>query len=288
MSSFSFLGKTFNLSLDSSVESNISALNEGANKSLKLSTDACNVMGTIGAVTPDQKTAVTAVETETQAVEMMSAMSNSAGQLTEAVSTTKESVNTAQSKIETVTDLAARLRSAGKNQTATDLETALSRYLDAVEGKVTKVNSTAGESATETITEVNTNITQAEEKMTVCTQELGGLVTATGGLNCKKIQQALLDTKYDANGNVGEMSKTVKSNVPKYTRTIDGKGRLVNYNIDRKKPYRDVMTKITVRESSSPNPADDEMVFKEVLVRVYATQEQLNEKFGPATEGVWT
>ena len=95
---FNFGGRAFNFDLDTVVSDNLSKINTGASNVLSLGTDACNVMGTVGSMTPDQKTAVTAAETEEKTTEMLTAMANASGQLTEAIAEVKQSQDTATSK----------------------------------------------------------------------------------------------------------------------------------------------------------------------------------------------
>ena len=299
-----FGGRVFNFDLDSVASGAVAKLNAGATSTLKLSTDACNVMGTIGAIVPDQKTAVAAAEAEEKTTKMLTAISDSAGQLTEAVSEVTKVAATAQTKAATVSDLSSRLRSAGKTEVADKLELALTNYLDAVEGKVTKVNSCAGiggkvpvtdASGNPTVDEngdpvlqdigslIETSIATASTKMDEATAKLGTLVSASGGISCKGIQQAMLDTKFNPSGDAGEVGKTVKSKVPRHTRRIQDNGTLVNFNIDRKKPFRDVEETIQARNLGA---AENEPQFTEktTLIRVYGTDAQLNKRYGAKVE----
>ena len=76
------------------------------------------------------------------------------------------------------------------------------------------------------------------------------------------------------------MSKNTKSKVPRHTRRIQSSNlALVNFNIDRKKPFRDVLENIQV-----PTGNDNETEVKEVLVRVYADQALLDKKYGKKVE----
>ena len=125
-------------------------------------------------------------------------------------------------------------------------------------------------------------IAEASSKMDEATAKLGSLVSATGGLSCKGIQEALLNSEFDANGDAGELGKKVKSTVPRHTRRIQDSdnpafpnGQLVNFNIDRKKPFRDVEETIQVRNYDA-GENDDPFIEKKVLVRVYGTDAQLN------------
>ena len=300
----SFGGRAFNFDLDAVAKGAVDKLNTGATSTLKLSTDACSVMGTIGAIVPDQKTAVAAAEAEEKTTEMLTAISDSAGQLTDAISELTKVAATAETKATTVTDLATRLRSAGKPGVADELEQALTNYLDAVEGKAVKVNLVAGiggkvpvtdASGNPTVDEngdpvlqdigslIETSIATASTKMEEATAKLGSLVSATGGLSCKGIQEAMLNTKFDASGETGEMSKKVKSTVPRHTRRIQSDGQLVNFNIDRKKPFRDIEEEIQVRNYDAAEN-EDPFTLKKVLVRVYGDDAQLNKRYGAKVE----
>jgi hypothetical protein len=106
---FNFGGRAFNFDLDTVVSTNLAKINTGASNVLSLGTDACNVMGTVGAMTPDQETAVSAAETEEKTTEMLTAMANASGQLTEAVSEVEQVRSTVDAKITTVNDLMARM-----------------------------------------------------------------------------------------------------------------------------------------------------------------------------------
>ena len=308
---FNFGGRAFNFDLDSVAKGAVDKLNNGATSTLKLSTDACSVMGTIGAIVPDQKTAVAAAEAEEKTTEMLTAISNYDGQLTEAISELTKVANTAETKAQTVTDLASRLRAAGKPGVADELEQALTNYLDAVEGKATQVNLVAGIGGQVPVTDssgnptfdefgdpvvqdigslIETAISEASTKMDEATAKLGSLVSATGGLSCKGIQEALLNSEFDANGDAGEIGKKVKSTVPRHTRRIQDSdnpafpnGQLVNFNIDRKKPFRDVEETIQVRNYDA-GENDDPFIEKKVLVRVYGTDAQLNKRYGAKVE----
>lgn len=283
----SFGGRTFNFDLDSVAKGAVDKLNLGATNTLKLSTDACNVMGTIGAIVPDQKTAVAAAEAEEKTTKMLTAISDSAGQLTEAVSEVAKVAATAETKAATVSDLASRLRSAGKPGVADELEQALTNYLDAVEGKVVGVNNVAGEGGRQDGVDigslVETAISEASTKMDEATAKLGTLVTASGGISCKGIQEAMLNTNFNPSGDAGEVGKTVKSKVPRHTRRIQSDGQLVNFNIDRKKPFRDVEETIQARNLDA-GENEDQFTTKTTLIRVYGDQAQLDKRYGAKVE----
>lgn len=289
-----FGGRTFNFALDTAVATNLAKINASTEKTLKLGTDACNVMGTVGSLTPDQATAVTAAETEEKTTEMLTALANTSGQLTDAVSEVTQVQSTATSKIDMVNDLIARLgavtdpeKTSKASALSTKLEKAMTKYLDAVEGKVSNVNSCAGTTAQVGGKDIGTlieeGITEAETKMAECTVKLGEFVTASGGINCKKIQEAMLNTDFNATGTTGSLSKNIKSKVPRHTRRIQSDGQLVNFNIDRKKPYRDVTETINVRNLDA-GENEDPFTRKEVLVRVYGTAEQLDKRYGKKVE----
>ena len=152
-------------------------------------------MGTVGSMTPDQETAVSAAETEEKTTEMLTAMANASGQLTEAVAEVKQSQDTATSKIATVNDLMNRLNTAGNSVLSAKLQDAMIKYMDAVENKATKVNNCVEQPQQVDGKDIGTlleeNITEAQTKLNTCTEKLGSFVTATGGLNCKKIPRSI-------------------------------------------------------------------------------------------------
>lgn len=305
-----FGARSFNIDLDTSVADNLSKLTAGANKTLKLGGDSCNIMGTIGAITPDIKTAITAAETEEKTAKMLTETQNAAGQLTEAVASIKTVTQTATTKIDQVNDLMTKLTNAGKLEQKAKLEQAFIDYMEAVENKTSKVNLSAGDGILipvpvmdadghptydafgDPITELKSPgdaiadaLTKCEEKIDEAVEKLGEMVSVTGGLSCKGIQEAMLNSKFEASGTVGDATKEVKSKVPRHTRRIQDNGTLVNFNIDRKKPFRDVTETLQVRNLDA---AENEDPFEEktVLVRVYGTEEQLNKRYGPVVEEV--
>ena len=201
---------------------------------------------------------------------------------------------------------------AGKIEMKSKLEQAFIDYMDAVDGKATKVNASAGSGIMipvpvmdddghptydefgDPITEMKTPgdaiadaMTKAEEKLNVCVEKLGDMVSVTGGLSCKGIQEAMLNSKFEASGTVGEATKEVKSKVPRHTRRIQDNGTLVNFNIDRKKPFRDVVETLQVRNLSA-NEEAGESPFEEktTLIRVYGTEAQLNKRYGAKVEEI--
>ena len=304
----SFGGKSFNIDLDGDVATNVTKLTASANKTLKLGGDSCNIMGTIGAITPDIKTAIVAAETEVKTAEMLTKTQDAAGQLTEAISTIKESAGTAASKIEVVNGLKTKLAAAGKTEMEAKLNQAFIDYMSAVEGKATKVNASAGtgiqipvpvmdadghptyDDFGDPITELKSPgdaiadaMTKAEEKLGVAMEKLGDMVSVSGGLSCKGIQEAMLNSKFEASGTVGEATKEVKSKVPRHTRRIQDNGTLVNFNIDRKKPFRDVTETVQVRNLSAGDN-EDPFTEKTTLIRVYGTDAQLNKRYGAKVE----
>lgn len=302
----SFGGRTFNIDIPAGVKDTVGKLNQSANDTLKIGTDSCNIMGTIGAITPDITTAITAAETEEKTTEMLEKLSSAAGQLKECTAEVETVTNTADSKMATVNDLIPRLQAAGKTELATKLENAFVTYMEAVEGKVSLLDVVAGPGAqvpvvdddgNPTYDEFGTPITQnigdaiaegvskMEEKLGECEAKLGEFVTAGGGLNCKKIQEAMLNTTHDPNGNAGELSKNVKSKVPRHTRRMQDNGTLVNFNIDRKKPYRDVVREIQVRNYDAAEN-EDPFTLKEVLVRIYGDQAVLDKHLGKKVEDI--
>ena len=302
----SFGGRTFNIDIPAGVKDTVGKLNDSANKTLKIGTDSCNIMGTIGAITPDITTAITAAETEEKTTEMLEKLSSAAGQLKECTAEVETVTNTATSKMSTVNDLVSRLQAAGKTELATKLENAFITYMDAVEGKVGLLDVVAGPGAqvpvlddegnptydefgtpvtTDIGTAIETGVAKMEEKLGECEAKLGEFVTAGGGLNCKKIQEAMLNTTHDPNGNAGEVSKTVKSKVPRHTRRMQDNGTLVNFNINRKKPYRDVVREIQVRNLDAAEN-EDPFETKEVLVRIYGDQAVLDKHLGKKVEDI--
>ena len=305
---FNFAGRAFNFDMDSDVAANLTKLTDGANKTLKIGGDSCNVMGTIGAITPDIKTAITAAETEVKTAKMLTDTQNAAGQLTEAISSMTATKETATSKIDQVNALMTQLQDAGKTEMKTKLEQAFIDYMDAVDGKATKINASAGtgiqipvpvmdadghptyDEFGDPITELKSPgdaiadaMTKVEEKLDIAVEKLGEMVSVTGGLSCKGIQEAMLNSKFEASGTVGEATKEVKSKVPRHTRRIQDNGSLVNFNIDRKKPFRDVTETIQLRNLSA---AENEDPFEEktTLIRVYGSIAQLDKRYGPAVE----
>ena len=305
---FNFAGRAFNFDMDGDVAANLTKLTDGANKTLKIGGDSCNVMGTIGAITPDIKTAITAAETEVKTAKMLTDTQNAAGQLTEAISSMTATKETATSKIDQVNALMTQLQDAGKTEMKTKLEQAFIDYMDAVDGKATKINASAGtgiqipvpvmdadglptyDEFGDPITELKSPgdaiadaMTKVEEKLDIAVEKLGEMVSVTGGLSCKGIQEAMLNSKFEASGTVGEATKEVKSKVPRHTRRIQDNGSLVNFNIDRKKPFRDVTETIQVRNLSA---AENEDPFEEktTLIRVYGSIAQLDKRYGPAVE----
>lgn len=307
---FNFAGRAFNFDMDSDVAANLTKLTDGANKTLKIGGDSCNVMGTIGAITPDIKTAITAAETEVKTAKMLTDTQNAAGQLTEAISSMTATKETATSKIDQVNALMTQLQDAGKTEMKTKLEQAFIDYMDAVDGKATKINASAGtgiqipvpvmdadghptyDEFGDPITELKSPgdaiadaMTKVEEKLDIAVEKLGEMVSVTGGLSCKGIQEAMLNSKFEASGTVGEATKEVKSKVPRHTRRIQDNGSLVNFNIDRKKPFRDVTETIQVRNLSA-NEEAGESPFEEktTLIRVYGSLAQLDKRYGPEVE----
>ena len=93
----------------------------------------------------------------------------------------------------------------------------------------------------------------------------------------------MLNTTHDPNGNAGELSKNVKSKVPRHTRRMEEDGGLVNFNINRKKPYRDVVREIQVRNLSA-GENEDPFETKEVLVRIYGDHAVLDKHLGKKVE----
>jgi len=305
---FSFGGKAFNFDMDADVATNLTKLTASANKTLKLGGDSCNVMGTIGAITPDIKTAITAAETEVKTAEMLTETQNATGQLTEAISSMAATKETATSKIDQVNALLTELTDAGKSDMKNKLEQAFIDYMGAVESKATKVNAAAGtgiqipvpvmdadghatyDAFGDPITELKSPgdaiadaMTKAEEKLDIAMVKLGDMVSVTGGLSCKGIQEAMLNSKFEASGTVGEATKEVKSKVPRHTRRIQDNGTLVNFNIDRKKPFRDVTETIQARNLSAGDN-EDPFTEKTTLIRVYGTEAQLNKRYGAKVE----
>ena len=307
---FNFAGRAFNFDMDGDVAANLTKLTDGANKTLKLGGDSCNVMGTIGAITPDIKTAITAAETEVKTAKMLTDTQNAAGQLTEAISSMTATKETATSKIDQVNALMTQLQDAGKTEMKTKLEQAFIDYMDAVDGKATKINASAGtgiqipvpvmdadghatyDEFGDPITELKSPgdaiadaMTKVEEKLDIAVEKLGEMVSVTGGLSCKGIQEAMLNSKFEASGTVGEATKEVKSKVPRHTRRIQDNGTLVNFNIDRKKPFRDVTETIQARNLGANEEAGEPaFTEKTTLIRVYGSIAQLDKRYGPAVE----
>jgi len=256
--------------VDDTVDAKAVKLETACDATMATATDACAVMGSIGSLASDVETAISAAETEEKINELLTESMDVAGEATEKISEINTNITDATAKTEEVNALIERLEAIELNDDTPDpqlytvareeLETALDNYINGVSETMNDLNEVLGDEATDVGQEINDACAVVSENIGACQGELSAMVAAVSTGNCKGITKALQNTKFTPSGQAGEIKEKMKSDVPAQTRTIQSNGTIVNWNIDKKKPFRDVM-------------------HQGKLTRVYATTEQLDKAF---------
>lgn len=256
--------------VDDTVEVKVVKLETACDATMATATDACAVMGSIGSLAPSIEVAESAAETETKINALLTETMDASGEAVEKVSEMQVALTDATSKTEEVEALIARLEAIEESDDTEDpqpytiaiqeLELALDNYINGVSETVNEMNELLGDEAPDIGEEINNACAVVSEKIGSCQSELSAMVAVVKTGNCKGITKALQNTKFTPSGQAGEIKEKMKSDAPAQTRTIQSNGAIVNWNIDKKKPFRDVQ-------------------YNGVLTRVYATNEQLDKAF---------
>ena len=256
--------------VDDTVAPKAAKLELAVDKTLATATDACAVMGTIGSLAPSIEVAESAALVETKVNALLTDVIDSSGEAVEKISEMNVQIEDATSKSEQVDALVARLEAIEDDDDTPDpqpytiareeLETALDNYINGVSETMNDLNEVLGDEAPDVGQEINDACAVVSENIGACQGELSAMVAAVSTGNCKGITKALQNTKFTPSGQAGEIKEKMKSDVPAQTRTIQSNGSIVNWNIDKKKPFRDVM-------------------HQGKLTRVYATTAQLDKAF---------
>jgi hypothetical protein len=269
------------------IPDSILQLTEAMDKSLQNSTDGCSILGTMAALSPNFQTAKLAKDVESSVSSVLTKTADGSGAITEALSETQNSVVTAETLTAEVGELIPRLYDEldpPAEELATKLATALNDYLLAVENRMNGVNEAAGPQGNTLIAEINEAMTTVQDEIVKVAQETGNFVRALSSGNCNETLAALAAANKTPPGKAGEIKEKLDDGVPKYSRRIQANGALVNFNIDKTQPYRDVRIQIQTRNYDAREGEDPLYPPAEHLVRVYGTEAQLTEKYGPAPE----
>ena len=256
--------------VDDTVETKAVKLETACDATMTTATDACAVMGSIGSLAPSIEVAQAAAETEAKINELLTETMDASGEATEKISDMQVALTDATSKTEEVEALIARLEEIELDDDTPDpqlytvareeLETALDNYINGVSESVNEMNELFGDEAPDIGQEINDACAVVSENINSCSCELSAMVAVVKTGNCKGITKALQNTKFTPSGQAGEIKEKMKSDAPTQTRTIQSDGQIVNWNIDKKKPFRDLQ-------------------YNGKLTRVYASNAQLDKAF---------
>tara|TARA_B110000503_G_scaffold119155_1_gene180715 strand:+ start:2097 stop:3056 length:960 start_codon:yes stop_codon:yes gene_type:complete len=256
--------------VDDTVAPKAAKLELAVDKTLATATDACAVMGTIGSLAPSIEVAESAALVETKVNALLTDVIDSSGEAVEKISEMNVQIEDATSKSEQVDALIARLNAIEDSDDTLDpqpytvareeLETALDNYLNGVSESVNKTNEIFGDEAPDVGEAIAVACDEVSANISTCSSELATMVAVVKTGNCKGVTAAMQNATFIPSGNAGEIQQKIKSDAPAQTRTIQSDGQIVNWNIDKKKPFRDVQ-------------------YNGKLTRVYASTAQLDKRF---------
>jgi len=243
--------------LEDGVQTNTQSLQLSSEEALKVANDACAAMSTVGGLSPD--ISALASDTEKQAGEMLTATTTAAGTVGEVVSTVTTSIEDLTALISKAAGLVGDLTNAGFTDLATALSEAIDEATQLIEASVNGLNAAVGDDAVqedpetgelkpigEVITEAITTVATAVAAASAMTTNLVAAVS-TGG--CKTVTAALQAVPFTPSGEAGaiqtklKQAQPVQSRMLKAPNSLNPKGQVVNFNIDKKLPYADIQYK---------------------------------------------
>lgn len=247
------------------VKANAQTLKVSADKALQNATDACAVMGSLGGLTPDLSSL--AFNAEKAAGEMLTAVTEVAGVVAEVVSEVVTVIAEVTSIIAEAGTLLAQLIAAGLVELASALEDAISEISGTTEQAFNELNSAIGEVASDVASAIGDAVTVVGEAIEEAASLVGDLVGAVASGNCKTVSKALAALPVTPPGSAAEVQNQLKNNQPQQTRYLNKEGTVVNFNIDKTKPYADIQ-------------------YRGKLTRMYyADAQKMQERFGTLGQG---
>lgn len=220
------------------VTANAETMKVSADKALTNATDACAVMGTLGGLSPDL--GALAFNAEKAAGEMLTAVTEVAGVVGEVVSEVATVISEITSIIVEAGTILAQLIAAGLVELAAALEDAISEVNGLVETAFNELNAAIGEAAADVADAIDGAVDTVGAAIAEAGSLVGDLVGAVASGNCKTVSAALAALPVTPPGEAAEVQGQIKNLQPQQTRYLNKEGTVVNFNIDKTKPYADI------------------------------------------------
>ena len=220
------------------VAANAETMKVSADKALTNATDACAVMGTLGGLSPDL--GALAFNAEKAAGEMLTAVTEVAGVVGEVVSEVATVISEITSIIAEAGTILAQLIAEGLVELAAALEDAISEVNGLVETAFNELNAAIGEAAADVADAIDGAVDTVAEAIAEAGSLVGDLVGAVASGNCKTVSAALAALPVTPPGEAAEVQGQVKNLQPQQSRYLNAAGQVVNFNIDKTKPYADI------------------------------------------------
>jgi len=254
--------------IDQEAKDNSDKLSATTQKALKNSNDACASAGSLGGLS-DVLSDV-GKELEEAAGSILGAVGEVAGVVNEAINAVGEAIAKVTELIAKAAGLIARLIAAGIGALAELIDTIINEASAFVENALNAVNDAVGEVAGAIADTVDAAVDAVGDAIGAAAGLIGDVVAAVAAGGCKETTAILTSLPAVPAGPAGAIQSKIKSNSPRQSRMlasdVDIQGnprvRVVNFNIDKSLPFRDIQ-------------------YKGVLTRMYyQNAADMNERFG--------
>ena len=232
-----FEGETEEL-VDPQVQENTASLSGASEAALKSATDACAAMGTLGSVA--EEIAEPAEQAEQAATEMLSSVGEAAGICGEVVGEVSTVLSDIGTLISEANTLITQLEEAGETALAAQLQNAIDAAGNVTETCTNGLNVALGAEVPDIGAAVSEAVAQSEAAIAEAAATVGDMMKAVESGGCNAVAGALSSLPVTPPGEAGAVTESLQALRPEQTRYLTSEGQVVNFNIDRTKPYADI------------------------------------------------
>lgn len=224
--------------IDSEATANSEKLAASTQKALKNSNDACAAAGSLGGLSATLKDVGKELEEASGAI--LGAVAEVAGVVNEALSAVGQAVAELTSLIAEAVGLVAALIAAGINELAELIDAAINEATTFVETALNAINEAVGEVAGAIADTVDSAIDAVGEAIGAAASLVSDVVAAVAAGGCKETTGILTSLPVVPAGPAGAIQSKIKGTVPQQSRMLKSDNVIVNFNIDKSLPYRDI------------------------------------------------
>lgn len=225
--------------VDPKVTENTASLSTSSEVALTSATDACAAMGTLGSVAEEIKDP--AKEAEEAQTEMLAAVAEAAGTCGEVVSEVTTVIADIDTLITEATDLIPQLEAAGETDLANQLNAAVIAAGNVTETCTNNLNEALGADAPDIGAAVNDAVAQSNAAIAEASATVSSMMEAVKSGGCNAVSNTLSSLPVAPPGELGgSITTKLKELRPEQTRYLNSEGTVVNFNIDKKKPFADI------------------------------------------------